>query len=456
MGFAKKVLEKFTKKKPVAIMTRVLLSNTLSDRRLDEIFANNCEQQLSGSELTFSTVANMMGDVVLKIQPSINAAYSGEDVSVSVNSVYNKLQGIETQVSRAIVRETAACKREIVSHMKGTAPPLLAGFRTKIVDGNHLRRTDSRIGELRKVNVAPLPGKSLVVLDPEYRLAVDVIPCECGHASERSLFPELLEAVEAGDAWIADRNFCTIALLIGIADRKAKFIIRQHGQMPYTLLGRCHRVGEIETGVVYEQKMHVVDEQGQKRAFRRITVHLFEPTRDGDVEMHIVTNLPKKFSAQNVAKTYRQRWKIETAFQEMAENLEGEIQTLGYPKAALFGFCMALVSFNVFSTIRAAVHAAHGEEAANELSVYYMSKEVSNVSDGLDVVVEKETWSQLYGQSTTRQIAKELQRIAKAMQLKRYKKNKWTPKSRKKSKKNKTNRGHDSTYKILMKSRNVA
>jgi hypothetical protein len=32
---------------------------------------------------------------------------------------------------------------------------------------------------------AALPGKSLVVLDPDLGLAVDIFPCEDGHAQER-------------------------------------------------------------------------------------------------------------------------------------------------------------------------------------------------------------------------------------------------------------------------------
>ncbi len=56
-----------------------------------------------------------------------------------------------------------------------------------LLDGNHLAGTEHRIEVLRTTGSAPLPGQSLVVLDPELRLVVDVIPCEDGHAQERSL-----------------------------------------------------------------------------------------------------------------------------------------------------------------------------------------------------------------------------------------------------------------------------
>jgi len=239
---------------------------------------------------------------------------TSEEMGVTVKSVYDKLKGIETRVSRALVRDTAMRMQAIIKQMGGIQEPLLAGYRTKIVDGNHLRRTDRRIDELRELNVAPLPGKSLVVFDPQYRLAIDVLPCEDGHAQERTLLPELLDTIEANDLWIADRNFCTVAFLLGIGACRGKFIIRQHGSMPFTLKGQQKRVGAVsserpqETGVVYEQKMEVPDEEGEISVYRRITVHLYKPTRDGDTEIHVVTNLPKRVDATSIANLYRDRW----------------------------------------------------------------------------------------------------------------------------------------------------
>jgi IS4 transposase len=341
----------------------------------------------------------------------------------------------------------------IIKQTEGIAEPLLPGYRTKIVDGNHLRRTDRRIGELRKLNVAPLPGKALVVYDPQYRLAIDVLPCEDGHAQERTLLPELLETIEADDLWIADRNFCTIAFMFGIGQRRGKFIIRQHGNLPFTLKGRRKRIGETETGIVYEQAMEVIDDGGNVGTYRRITVVLNEPTRDGDAEIHIVTNLPQRIGAIHIANLYRDRWRIETAFQEVAENLEGEIETLGYPKAALFGFCMALVTYNLLSVVRAAVHAVHGEEAAQRLSTYYVSNEVASAHVGMLVILDGKFWQSKYGHLTPTQMAIELKRLARNMRLDKYLKGQWKPKKKPKRQMNKKHRGHKSTARILENSR---
>lgn len=448
MKFVEKAIERFQQKKPVAVMTHMLLANTLSASCMDRIFSEHRLRQVEG-ELAFSAVADLMGEVVLQIQPSINAAHRNSELAIAVRSVYNKLQGIETSVSRAVVRQTAVQMMAIIDKLGTTHPPLVDGYRTKIVDGNHLRHTDSRIGQLREQNVSPLPGKALVVYDPQYCLAIDVIPCECGHASERSLLPELLETIEPGDLLIVDRNFCTLEFLFAIASAKAKFVVRQHGILPFELSGRRRRIGETETGIVYEQAIRCSDESGNTRIFRRITVHLYEPTRDGDVEVHIITNLPKRWAAIQIADLYRQRWTIETAFQNMAENLSGEIKTLGYPKAALFSFCMALVSYNLFSVVRSAVGAVHGEEAREQFSMYYACHEVSSTIEGMSVVLSAADWRGEYERLTATQMARALKQIAAQMRLSKYKKNKWTPKNRSKPKKHKTNRQHESTHKLL-------
>jgi hypothetical protein len=49
--------------------------------------------------------------------------------------------------------------------------------------------------------------------------------------------------------------------------------------------------------------------------------------------------------------TYSFNRKIETAFQELPQFLNSEITTLGYPRAGLFGFCVALISIEIVSKV---------------------------------------------------------------------------------------------------------
>ncbi len=245
-----------------------------------------------------------------------------------------------------------------------------------MLDGHHLSSTEHRRKELRSTWAAPLPGQALVVLDQQRMLITDVFLHEDGQAQERRLLTQVLQHVEEDQLWIEDRNFCTLGLMFGIARRGAAFVVRQHGQLHGELLGRATRKGTTRSGPVYEQLLLVRDPaSGETMRVRRITLKLTEPTRDGDTELHILSNVPlPRASAAHLARLYGKRWSIETAFFESTTTLACEINTLGYPKAALFTFCLALLAYNAVSLIKAALRRAHGRQQVNdEVSGYYLS-----------------------------------------------------------------------------------
>jgi hypothetical protein len=226
------VFERYVKKSPVSVMARTMMEMALAQEDLDGLFEQHTDRQYTRS-LLFSTIVDLMGVVVSKSQPSIHAAFQEvrETLPVSLTAVYDKLNGLESTVTSALVRHSADKLASVVVAMKGQLPPLLPGYRARIIDGNHLAATQRRIKVLKRSKAGPLPGHSLVVLDPELMLATNMIPCEDGHAQERSLSSEILKLVRERDVWIADRNFCTTALLFGIATRDAFFVIRHHANM---------------------------------------------------------------------------------------------------------------------------------------------------------------------------------------------------------------------------------
>lgn len=446
----REVMDRIASRGPACLMLRALLENLCTAERLDRLFEETTTTQ-SNKTLLFSTVADIMGLVALKIQPSVHAAFQARqaDIGVTVKALYDKLQRIEPCVSQAILRDSGVQLTAIAGKLKCQQKPLVPGYRTKIVDGNHLRRTQRRIEELRTLNAAPLPGQCLVVLDPQSRLAIDVFPCEDGHAQERSLLPQVLETVAAKDLWIADRNFCTQNFLLGISARKACFLIRQHGNaLRSELLGKRRNVGPTDTGVVYEQALRLLDADGREALkLRRITVELEQPTRDAEHELHILTNLPRKVSAQRVAELYRERWTIETAFQELAVNLSAEIETLGYPRAALFAFSMGLMAFNLLSLIRSTLEAVH-PESAGCVSTYYLCDEIGHMYRGLDMAMDEARWTKAFAHLTLTQLARTLADVASKADMSRYRTHRRGPK-RPPPKMNKKQRGHISTARVL-------
>ena len=381
----------FVKERPICVMARAVLERLLDAPRLDALFARTAQQQYT-RELLFSSLVQLMSEGVLGVHPTVHAAYQAnkETIGVSTTARYNKLDRVEPGVATALVRDSAALAEPVVKALQASHPRWLPGYQIKVLDGNHLASTDHRLKALRGTWAAPFPGQALVVLDQQRRLITDVLLSEDGHAQERSLITQVLPHVGEDQLWIEDRNFCTLGLMFGIARRGAAFVVRQHGQGQGELLGRPTRKGASRSGPVYEQPMLVRDpNSGEPLRVRRITVQLTEPTRDGDTELHILSNVPlPRASATQLARLYGKRWSIETAFFEITTTLSCEIKTLGYPKAALFAFGLALLAYNAVSLIKAALRSAHGRQKVNdEVSSYYLSLEIGRTYDGMMIAI---------------------------------------------------------------------
>jgi len=445
------VFERFVEGSPISVMARGIMERVLNPEQLNAWYDDTTEKQYT-RDLLFSSIFDIMSQVVLDSHHSVHAAYqaSKEDIAVSVTSVYNKLNGIESNTSAELVRYATGEIKPVIEKLGGTVDPLLLGFRVKLLDGNCIESTEHRIKELRTTAAGALPGKSLVVYDPSLRIPIDVFPCEDGHAQERSLLGDVLPTVAPGDVWINDRNFCVVNFLCGIAYKKAYFINRLHSNFPFKSLGKEKYVGKVETGKVYEQPISVVDESGKIRKFRLIRICLKKSTRDGDKEIFIVANLSKGAAhAKKIADLYRNRWKIETAFQELTEHLNSEINTLGYPPAALFGFCVALVSYMILSVVKAALSSVYGAERIdNEVSGYYLADEIAGTYRGMIIAIRDEEWAEFrkYSQS---QFVMILKQLARKVNLQRFRKHPRGPKKPAPKRKFDPKHPHVSTARLL-------
>jgi len=445
------IFERFTHGDTIPVMARAVMENALSPRAIDGLFEEVAERQYT-RELLFSTVVELMSLVVCGIQPSVNAAYTKNAVpiDVSLKALYGKLGRIETRVGSALVRLCAERLGPVIAATGGAREASLPGYHVKILDGSHLPGTEHRLTELRTIRAGALPGHAPVVFDPDRMLVIDAVLCEDGHAQERSLLGRVLETVAPRDLWIADRNFCTTGFLFGIATGQGGFVIRQHGStLTYALLGKRKARGRVETGAVFEQTLRATNDAGEVLHLRRVTVVLDKPTRDGDTEIHLLTNLPVRAArAARVAELYRKRWTIETAFQEMEKVLNGEIKTLGYPKAALFGLCVALVSYNVMSVVKAALRGAHGAAEAEKLSGFYIADEIRMSHRGMIRAIPKDEWVEFQEMPPGR-LAEVLVAWAGTVPLAEYAKSPRGPKKPKPQKQSGAEIKHVATSRIL-------
>ena len=445
-----KVFARFVEKSPISVMVRGTLERVLGADQLDAWFAQTAQKQYTRTVL-FSAVYDILSQVVFRIKPSVRAAYRNHEdkVGASLISLYNKLNGVETHTSAELVRYSAAELAPLIEQLDGVRAPWLPGYRVKIVDGNCIEASDRRLKALREVQGGALPGKSLVVYEPAHGLVRDVFPCEDGHAQERSLFGLVLETVQAGDLWIQDRNFCTCALRCEIDKRGAGFITRQHEGLPFEVATTLRPVGRIETGQVAEQRVQGRDAQGIAPLFRRLQVKLAQATRDGDRVLYILTNLPlRKASAKRVARLYRKRWTLETAFQHLEAYFHSEINTLGYPQAALFGLCLALVASNMLAVVMAALRSVHGETIDQELSLYYVANDIAQTYHGMMIAIPEDEW-RVFCRMRPAEMVATLRTLARKVHLKAYRKSPRGPKQPRPKRQGTPKASHVSTAKLL-------
>lgn len=445
------MLRRFMDEAPVCVAVRAVAERLLSSRHLDELFHEVAQHQYE-SKLLFSTVVQLIGQVVAGPRRSVHEAYQhAGDVGVSVAAVYDKLNGMEPAIARAMVRRGAAEAAAVAGHLS-LPPAPLPGYELRIVDGNHLAATEHRLKELRFTRSGPLPGQALVVLDPRRKLLTDVIPCENGHAQERSLVPELLGCVNAGELWVADRNFCTTAMLTGVVAKGACFLIRQHAStLTWEADGPWRDCGRCASGEVREQPIRVLDPAtGQWMKVRRVELRLDTPTTDGEREIRLLTNLPPgAAAAAAVADLYHGRWQVEGAFGELTTALRCEVKSLGYPRAALLAFCVALTAYNAVSLVKLALAAAHGrEKAEKDVSFHQLSREVAATTRGMEVAVEPRAWD-VFASMTAKQFADTLVDLARRMNLRRYRKHPRGPKKKRPPRTHGRTHKHVATAKLL-------
>jgi len=352
-------------------------------------------------------------------------------------------------VSAALVRSVAGRCRGLITELGGACQPLLPGYRVRILDGNHLAATQKRLKVTRGHSAGVLPGQSLAVLDPALMLITDLILCEDAHTQERALIGQVLPLVQKGDVWIEDRNFCTTDFLLGVAQRDAYFVARRHGNLAVEPQAEFGQEVETDTGWVSERRVWVCRDGRRVLPARLIRVRLKQPTEDGDWEVEILTNLPAKVRAGKVAWLYLKRWKIEGAFHELTVALHCELNTLGYPKAALFGFCVAVVAYNVLAVLKAAMRAVHGEgRVQKEVSGYYMALEWALVYAGMMIALPAREWD-VFGRMSAKELAGHLRDWASKIDLAKIKKAPPRKPTEQKTKRIKDDSPHLSTARLL-------
>ena len=149
-----KVFEPFVEQRPICVMARGVLENLFDADKIDALFARTAEVQYTRA-LLFSSVVDLMGQVVLGVQPSVHAAYQAQAVQLGISdqAIYDKLRQVGLRVSAELVRDAARQAAPVIEALQAELPPLVPGYRAKLLDGNHLAASEHRLEALRHVPV---------------------------------------------------------------------------------------------------------------------------------------------------------------------------------------------------------------------------------------------------------------------------------------------------------------
>lgn len=447
-----KLMNRFLSKCPFAVLTQAAVRGVIADG-LDEIFEDNRSQQYERT-LKFSAMATAVADVVLRFAENFRQAYTThkENLRVSLTSFYNKINATELPTSEAIVARSAERSAELQDQLGFTPWQVLPGYRVYAIDGNHLPESDKRLEPLRLLHDAPLPGTSVARFDLQRQLFDRAYLLEDAHAQESTVLDRVLADLQPGEVVLADRHYCILSFLRAADKKGVFFLIRQHGRFQGVLVGQRRKIGRAARGTVYEQTI-LTDSGPDALAMRRVTVELDEPTRDGDTQIHLLTNLPADVEALAVADAYGHRWEEETGFYYLSTTLTCELASVGNPRAALFLFCLAMAAFNIRQVVFAALYDVHEEELVNEVSHHALSVEVSRFTDGMLVVLDEAFWEQMLG-STPADVAKTLRTFSRKIDLRQYRKSQRGPKKKVIKPPRTRKKTHVSTAKILKEATN--
>ena len=421
------VLARFEAHAPLSVMMRLALERAMPAGWIDEVFEQTRQRQYP-RELLFSTVVKLTSLVSLGLRPSLHAAAKKEaQLPVSIAALYDKVRRTEPAILSKLVQESAHRLVPVVEAMGITQS--LPGWQLRVVDGNHLPASEKRLAPLRGYRGAALPGQTLVVYDADRGLVTDIVGCEDAHANERSAMGPLLERAQPGQLWMADRNFCTRDIAQGWDKAGASFIVREHEKHPRLIeQGDWVACGRVETSTLQEQAIRI--EEGQQ-PWRRIELQLDQATEDGDTVLRLWSNLPPAVDAQQIARLYRKRWRIEGMFQRLESVLQSEIRSLGHPRAALLGFAVAILAYNVLHLLKHSVEQAHREELPDlDVSTYYIAVDLRAEYEGMLIALPAATW-QCGSDADPRSMADRLLELARRLDPRRLATHKRGPKIKK-------------------------
>lgn len=376
------VLQRYAKESPLALMAHMGLCQAVPPEWLKE----------GTHKLLLSTTFEAMGLFCLS---PFAASSLGERLSASVTSLYNEIDDVHTTVVRALLGGSAERFVPAMEEINPKGERSVAGLRLRLVDGIHAPASRKHLKPPSNDRGTALRKQALVVYDPDLELVLDVLPWEDADAPQR-----LIPLASKGELWIADHDFCSAPIILGLIEREAFFLVREHAAHPdikvETGLRAIRSMGRIESGRLYEQTVSIKDKDEVAHRLSRIEIHLYQETQGAHTVIRLLTNVPPaKLSPRKIAELSLRRWRIVAIFQRLDDVLQREIKTLRKPHAALFAFGVAALAYNVLSLLIAAVRVQHAstlEQLKIDVSPYHIATQIQGDYSELMLFSDPADW----------------------------------------------------------------
>lgn len=406
--------------------------------------------------LSIDAVCLLMVQVVAGSRRSVFAAFQADQargtptIEASYQALYGKLGRMVPEFSCGLVRASAQRLSRLMKVAGCPGLPGWKGYRIRMIDGTQPDGSEHRLEVLRRLRAAGLPCRLVVLFDPAWKMCVDAQAAEDAYASEQRLAEPFFAQAQPKEVLVGDRHYCVARLFLQAADRKASFVIREHApQLILQELGPARRVGRVETGVVWEQPVEVTDgANGRLLTLRRVMVRLDEPTEQGEMEIRLLTNLPARVRAKKIARLYRRRWDIERHFDVIKNHLQGQVDSLGQPRASIFAMCLSMVAGNALAVVQEALSSIHGAEEVEKLSGYYLADEIAGNYRAVSALLDPSELAELSERSAKR-FWTWCRSVARQIRLPAFSAHPRGPKKPPPKKASGKHRHHYSTYRLL-------
>lgn len=265
------------------------------------------------------------------------------------------------QARKRLPLDRLARLRVAVAAAGQTMAELWHGLRPKVIDGTTISLPDTQKNQRaypQSRSQKPGCGFPLMKLVGVFSLTTGVLLDYAKgnkHQSELRLLKGLLDQFKPGDLAVADRGFCSYVLLALLLRRGVHALFRLHQSRPADLR-KGQRLGKNDRLFTWSkpnQRPCWLPPSWWKIIPGKLTVRvirfaLHSPGYRAESVTLVTTLLdPKKYPAQDIARLYARRWKIELWFRDIKTSMGMEVLRCQSPQMVHKELEMFFIAYNL-------------------------------------------------------------------------------------------------------------